>query len=60
MAALPNGAAETAGIAFDPPVFTKGFEGRKGASSAVQQIGPIPGPPPPCCHRIYEWFHRFR
>ena len=48
MLALPQGAADTGPIARSPPTFTIGCPGRKGASFALTQIGPIPGPPPPC------------
>ena len=49
MDALPHGAADTAPIeSSSSPKSTTEWSGRWGASSAVQQIGPIPGPPPPC------------
>ena len=35
-------------IAFSPPVFIIGFEGKKGTNCGATQIGPTPGPPPPC------------
>ena len=43
----PNGAAETAGIAEEPPVGMIGWVGRNGARCDLQEIGPTPGPPPP-------------
>ena len=48
MLALPQGAAETGPIASSPPVGTTGCPGRNGARCAATQIGPMPGPPPPC------------
>ena len=48
MLALPQGADDTAPIACAPPVGTTGWPGRNGARCAAQQIGPTPGPPPPC------------
>ena len=48
MLALPQGAAETAGIADGPPVGTTACPGRNGARCDATAIGPMPGPPPPC------------
>src|SRR4029078_8591345 len=48
MLALPPGAADTAPIARSPPVATTGWRGRNGARCAATEIGPMPGPPPPC------------
>ncbi len=47
MEALPQGAAETAVIALEPPVLMIGCPGRKGAKWDLHEIGPTPGPPPP-------------
>ena len=49
MLALPQGAAEIGADALrrrrsGPP----GARGRNGARCAATQIGPMPGPPPPC------------
>ena len=46
--AEPNGAADIAGIALSPPVLITGLVGRKGLKCFETQIGPTPGPPPPC------------
>ena len=46
--ALPHGAADTAVIGLSPPVPCTTWPGRNGASLSFTQIGPIPGPPPPC------------
>ena len=46
--ALPQGAAEMAVIAFSPPVGMIGLVGKKGSYCGATQIGPTPGPPPPC------------
>src|SRR5690606_9316660 len=46
--AEPHGAAEIAVIADSPPVATTGFDGRNGTRCFATQIGPTPGPPPPC------------
>lgn len=43
----PQGAAETAGIGVEPPVATIEWVGRNGARWDLQDMGPIPGPPPP-------------
>ena len=48
MLALPQGAAETGPMAFSPPVRTTGCPGRYGMRCLATQMGPIPGPPPPC------------
>src|SRR5690606_20143857 len=48
MLALPQGAADTALMAYSPPVFTTACPGRNGFSLSFTQIGPMPGPPPPC------------
>lgn len=37
--ALPNGAAETALMAFVPPVVTRGCPGRKGVRCSATQMG---------------------
>ncbi len=48
MLALPQGAALTGPIAFSPPTCTTGCPGRNGARCFAVQMGPMPGPPPPC------------
>ena len=44
----PKGAAEIESIAFSPPTFIIGFPGKNGVKCLATQIGPTPGPPPPC------------
>ena len=46
--AEPYGAEEIALIAFVPPTFIIGLEGKNGARCFATHIGPAPGPPPPC------------
>ncbi len=46
--ALPHGAAEMAEMALSPPVLMIGLVGRNGTNCFATQIGPTPGPPPPC------------
>ncbi len=58
MLADPQGAAETARIASEPPTRTTGWPGRNGARCAATPIGPMPGPPPPCGIAKVLW--RFR
>ena len=49
MLALPHGAADDRRRSpRSPPVATTGWPGRNGARCAATQIGPMPGPPPPC------------
>ena len=43
----PQGAEDIAFIAFLPPVFMIGFDGKKEARCFATHIGPTPGPPPP-------------
>ena len=35
-------------MAWSPPVGMIGLVGKKGTSFSFTQIGPTPGPPPPC------------
>ena len=44
----PQGAAEILEIPCAPPISITSCFGKNGAKCAAQQIGPIPGPPPPC------------
>jgi hypothetical protein len=46
--ALPHGAAATVPHDSGPPTRTIGWSGRNGARCSATQIGPMPGPPPPC------------
>src|SRR2546426_9226439 len=55
---LPHGAADTVPHGCSRRSGTTGWSGRKGARWGATQIGPIPGPPPPCGMQNVLW--RFR
>ena len=44
----PQGADEIDSIGLSPPVLTIGFDGKKSSRCLATEIGPTPGPPPPC------------
>ena len=48
MLALPSGAADTGPLSGRPNGFGAGCPGMNGCKCAPAQMGPTPGPPPPC------------